>query len=50
MESKIIGILNKYKWLPTETWITNDIITEEDFEKISKEITDVYNSCINNNR
>ena len=34
----ILKILNKYKWGATETYLTEDIITEDDFEKIANDI------------
>ena len=40
MKEEILKILNKYKWSPTETYLTEDIITEDDFEKIANDIID----------
>jgi len=37
---EILKILNKYKWGATETYLTEDIITEDDFEKIANDIID----------
>lgn len=38
MEQEIIDLLNKHKLTPVETWLTCDVICDEDFENIARDL------------
>jgi hypothetical protein len=38
MKQKILDILNKHKWQPVNTYLTSDVITEEEFEAVAEDI------------
>jgi len=42
MKQKLIDVFNKYKWSPTETWLTCDIISEKDFDGIAEDLVKLF--------
>lgn len=49
MKQKVIDILNNHKWSPSETWLTSDIICEEDFDKVADSLVKSFIMPINGN-
>lgn len=42
VKQKILDVLNKHKWEVTETWLTNDIITEKNFNDVAEDLAKLF--------
>ena len=45
-KQEIMKVIHKHKWEPLETWISCDIISEEEFDSLAENLVELFkNKC-----